>query len=73
MAQPQLTEQHCPTCGTVSPIAFNVCPHCRTILLSHRRRKATPPWVIALLLVLILAAASYAVYLAHQILVLHRF
>ena len=67
------TPTRCPTCGKTYPANTPVCPACRVILLTPGARPRTPAWAIALLVALIIALAAYALHLAYQTLVLHRF
>lgn len=69
------TTNHCPKCDAGYAADVLVCPRCQTILLTPgvESRRKTPRWFIVLLLVIIAALASYAGYLAYQVLVLHRF
>ncbi len=73
MSKTMPADHRCPSCGAVYPPTELVCPQCRTILTPATSRKKTPPAVIALLILVIAALFIYAVYLAWQELVLHRF
>lgn len=63
--------QHCPHCDADSPAGSLVCLQCRQRL--PVARKHTPVWLLVLLSVIIALLAVYAVLLAHQVFIEHRY
>lgn len=68
----QRTKLTCPSCGVECPVDSILCPACRA-RVSKPFMQAPPRWFIVLLLVIIAALAIYAVHLALQVFVFHKF
>ncbi|MHB9110460.1 MAG: hypothetical protein ACYDCO_25700 [Armatimonadota bacterium] len=68
----QYTTPTCPECGQPYPEGSILCPSCRA-RVAKPFMQAPPRWFVALLLVVIAGLAVYAVILALQVFVFHKF
>jgi hypothetical protein len=63
----------CTVCETEYPAGTQVCPACKTILITPGARNSSPLWVIIVLLLVIVVLFIVACMQAYQTFVLHQY